>query len=115
MAARQRFAWPLRWRQSRSANYERFENGTTAEPESGFVYSEQPFDPEKFYRQARGRERLRRVRQAAPENRGRAGEHGMLVLDKSVLDLPAPGIEPGEEVFLKKPVSVRDVFFYRGM
>jgi hypothetical protein len=37
------------------------------------------------------------------------------VLDDSVLNLPAKGLRPDREVFLGKPVRMRDAFFFRGV
>lgn len=41
--------------------------------------------------------------------------HRISVLDESVLDLPVKGLKAGEEVFLGKPLRVRDAFFFRGV
>lgn len=37
------------------------------------------------------------------------------VLDGPVLDLPVKGLRAGREVFVRKPVRVRDAFFFRGV
>ena len=37
------------------------------------------------------------------------------VLDESVLDLPVKGLRADQEVFLVKPLRVRDAFFFRGV
>jgi hypothetical protein len=37
------------------------------------------------------------------------------VLDESVLNLPVKSLKADQEVFLGKPVRVRDAFFFRGV
>jgi hypothetical protein len=41
--------------------------------------------------------------------------HHIEVLDRSVLDLQAPRLKAGEEVYLEEPLLVMDAFFFRGM
>ena len=41
--------------------------------------------------------------------------HRISVLDESVLDLPLEGLTAGQEVFLEKPLRIRDAFFFRGV
>jgi hypothetical protein len=41
--------------------------------------------------------------------------HRISVLDESVLDLPVKGLRADPEVFLQKPLRVRDAFFFRGV
>ena len=57
----------------------------------------------------RKRERLRQAIAAVLE------KHRIRLLDESVLGLPVPGLRPGEEVFMDKPVRVFDAFFFRGV
>jgi len=42
-------------------------------------------------------------------------KHRLEVLDQTVLDLPVPGLKASQEVFLEKPIRVRDAFFFRGV
>ena len=37
------------------------------------------------------------------------------VLDEFVLDLPVKGLKADQEIFVGKPVRVRDAFFFRGV
>ena len=37
------------------------------------------------------------------------------VLGKRVLDLQVPGLKASSDVFLERPLRVRDAFFFRGV
>jgi hypothetical protein len=41
--------------------------------------------------------------------------HRIFVLKESVLDLPLKGLKADPDVFLEKPLCVRDAFFFRGV
>src|SRR5437879_5210015 len=41
--------------------------------------------------------------------------HRISVLDESVLNLPLKGLRADQEVFLEKPLRVRDALFFRGV
>ena len=41
--------------------------------------------------------------------------HRISVLDESVLDLHVKGLRADPEIFLGKPLRVRDAFFFRGV
>ncbi len=57
----------------------------------------------------RKRDQLRKAIAAVLE------KHRIRLLDEAVLGLPVPGLRPGEEVFIDKPVRVVDAFFFRGV
>jgi len=97
-----------------------FEDGTMACPdlttslfwddETGEVIS-----ANEYHRNWLGPETFRKLEILRQEIVSILTSHRISVLDESVLDLPVKGLRADQEVFLEKPLRVRDAFFFRGV
>jgi hypothetical protein len=103
-----------------TSSYSWFEDGSIVVPDptsnlfwddktgkrlSADEYYRDLFDPEMFQKLEVLRQNLVSV----------MASHRISVLSESVLDLPVKGLRAGAEVFLTKPLHIRDAFFFRGV
>ena len=70
--------------------------------------------PEDCYRNVFGAEAFEKIETLRAKVVAVLRKRGLAVLDEWVLGLPVPGLTAGKEVFVEKPIRVRDAFFFRG-
>ena len=71
--------------------------------------------PEAYYRSQLSPEAFQKLENLRAKIVAVLQKHRLAVLDESILDLPVPGLKAIEEVFLEKPIRVRDAFFFTGL
>ena len=99
--------------------YSRYQDGDCLTPDvESFISSEEPYkriDPECHYQEILGEKCYRKLQDLRARIAAVLRKHRIEVLEKAVLDLPLPRFKAAEEVFLQKPLRVRDAFFFRGI
>jgi hypothetical protein len=102
------------------SEYAQFEDGSTSTPDPGnvgyFDETGEPVDAVASYRKHLGESAFAKLEHL------RAGivkvltEHGGVVVDQAILDLPAPDLKADGDVFLEgKKLTVGDAFFFCGV
>ena len=97
-----------------------FEDGSIAfpDPSCSFFWNDETgktVRADEYYRDSFSQEMFRKLEILRQEIVSIMASHRISVLDESVLDLPVKGLRSGQEVFLEKPLRVRDAFFFRGV
>ena len=100
--------------------YAQFENGSTSTPDPGdFAYcgeTGEPVDRAASLREAVGESALATLEKLRARIVKVLAKHGVVVLDQTILDLPAPDLKSDTDVFLEgKKLTVGDAFFFRGV
>ena len=98
----------------------RFEDGSIADPDpaSSFFWDEETGEAvsaNQHHRDFLGQETFQKLEILHQEIVSIMASHRIPVLDESVLDLPVKGLSADPEVFLEKPLRVRDALFFRGV
>ncbi len=96
--------------------YAQYEDGSTWTPqlESSDQTGER-VDPDRQYRETLGAKAFQKLEKLRSQIAEVLSKHGIELLESSVLDLPAPKLKAGEEVYLEGPLRIRDAFFFRGL
>jgi hypothetical protein len=102
------------------SSYSWFEDGSTAFPDpiSSFFWDNETgeaLSADEYYRDLLSQEVFRKLEVLRKKLVSVMASHRISVLDESLLDLPVKGLRPDSEVFLTKPLCVRDAFFFRGV
>jgi hypothetical protein len=102
------------------ADYARFEDGSDSTPDpfnSGYYDDTgKPVDMAESYRNDLGESAFAKLENLWDRIAKVLPKHGVIVLDRAILDLPAPDLRHASEVFLDgKELSVGDAFFFRGV
>jgi hypothetical protein len=97
-----------------------FEDGsfTLPDPTSSFFWDDETgkaISADEYYRDSFSQEMFQKLQTLRQEIVSIMTSHRISVLDESVLDLPVKGLRADPEVFLQKPLRVRDAFFFRGV
>jgi len=98
----------------------RFEDGTIARPDppSSFFWDEETRETvsgDEYHRNLLGLETFQKLEILRHEIVSIMASHRISVLDESVLDLPVKRLTADPDVFLEKPLHVRDAFFFHGV
>jgi hypothetical protein len=83
-----------------------------------FIYSDntnERVDTDQYHREILSQEDFQKLEALRRELVSILTKHGIQVLDKRVLDLQVPGLKASSDVFLERPLRVRDAFFFRGV
>lgn len=99
--------------------YAHSEDGSTMIPEvESFIFSDETgerVDTGPHFQEVLGAEAFAKLENLGRKIAAVLTRHGVRLLDESVSDLPVPALTASEEVFLEKPLRVRDAFFFRGV
>ena len=100
-------------------SYSHDEDGTVSAPDvESFIYSDntnERVDTDLYHREILSREAFQKLDALGRKIASILAKHRIQVLDKRVLNLPAPGLKASPDVFLEEPLRVRDAFFFRGL
>ena len=100
-------------------DYSEFEDGSasTPDPEPSMFSPKtgQPVDTTEYYRKALGEKAFRKLETLRQKTTAVLTKHHIRLLDHSILHLPVPALKASEDLFLEKPLRVRDAFFFRGV
>ena len=100
------------------SSHSRYEDGSISMPDvESWILSDETgerVDTDRYYLEALGPKAFQKIEALRSRIAEVLSKHGIEVLDKSVLDLPAPKLKAGQDVFLEGPLRVRDAFFFRG-
>lgn len=96
-----------------------FEDGSAQLPDMvSFAYSEEtgePVDIDAEYLDILGKRAFRKLDDLRARIAQVLARQEVTLLDPAVLDLPAPDLQPDNAVIADGPLTVRDVFFFRGV
>jgi hypothetical protein len=99
--------------------HSRYEDGSISIPDvESFIFSDETgerVDTDRHYREILSEKAFQKLEDLRGRIAAVLQRHRIQVLDKSVLDLPVPGLKAGDEIFLEEPLRVRDAFFFRGV
>jgi hypothetical protein len=102
-----------------ASSYSQYEDGsvTLPDPMSALFWDEktrETISANRYHREWLGQEMFQELEILRQKIISILPRH-ISVLDESVLNLPVRGLKAGEEVFIGKPVRIRDAFFFRGV
>ena len=69
----------------------------------------------EYFRDCLGQEMFQKLEILSEQITSIVALRHISVLDEFVLDLPVKGLKADQEIFVGKPVRVRDAFFFRGV
>jgi hypothetical protein len=96
--------------------YSQYEDGSTGTPQlESSDQTNERIDTDRQYRETLGANAFQKLDELRSQIAAVLLKHRIEVLESSVLDLPAPNLEAGEDVYLEGPLRVRDAFFFRGL
>jgi hypothetical protein len=100
-------------------SFSQYEDGSRSLPDvECFILSEETnerVDSGQYYREILGEKAFQRLQDLRSNITAILAKYRIQVLDKSILDLRVPSLATSEEVFLEKPLRVRDAFFFHGV
>lgn len=103
-----------------ASSYSHYEDGSIAlpDPMSSLFCDEktgEAISANEYHREWLGQEMFQKLEFLRQEIVSIVSSHRISVLDESVLNLPVKVLRADREVFVGKPVRVRDAFFFRGV
>jgi len=102
------------------SSYSRYEDGgyTIPDPMSSLHMNEETgkvISANEYFRDCLGQEMFQKLEILSEQITSIVALRHISVLDEFVLDLPVKGLKADQEIFVGKPVRVRDAFFFRGV
>lgn len=102
------------------SSWSHYEDGSMAFPDPTFSLfwdekTNEALSANEYHRDLLGGEMFQKLEALRQKIVSILASHRIRVLDESVLDLPVKGLRADPEVFLGKPLCVRDAFFFRGV
>jgi hypothetical protein len=99
--------------------YAQYEDGGNSTPDPGNTFSAEsgkPVDLARLHRESIGDSAFAKLENLRARIVKVLAKHGVAAVDQAILDLPAPDLKLDGDVFLEaKQLTVRDVFFFRGV